>query len=358
MTVAAPQQPMTIAVAAAAAPIAVIVDVAGVSPVASAASLRERLAATAFCWLDIFGGSDAERNELLSQTGFEEIDITWIQRFGRAGRLAIGQHKLRAVTWLAGPAGKPIEVHLVCSRQRILTLWRGDIAILDNIRQHFVDRIVEVGKSPFQATGILLQLLLSTLDHAIGGLDARLDHLQGQLDDRTSSVDFARLASQREDFQATWIGFDRYRSVVRTAIVGVEAVPGMDPRGAEELNDYAEQVEDFQEQLQERRRWMSDILHDAANAVAQRQGEQINRLTLVTLIFLPITAVTGFFGMNFNWMISALGSAAAFFVLGVLLPTLMVLLTVALFIHRGFIKRGRDCPSQTTICKHGRYRDE
>ena len=87
MTVAAPQQPMTIAVAAAAAPIAVIVDVAGVSPVASAASLRERLAATAFCWLDIFGGSDAERNELLSQTGFEEIDTTWIQRFGRAGRV-------------------------------------------------------------------------------------------------------------------------------------------------------------------------------------------------------------------------------------------------------------------------------
>jgi Mg2+ and Co2+ transporter CorA len=342
MTVAAPQQPMTIAAAAAAAPIAVIVDAAaGVSPVASAASLRERLAVTAFCWLDIFGGSDAERNELLSQTGFEEIDITWIQRFGRAGRLAIGQHKLRAVTWLAGPAGKPIEVHLVCNRQRILTLWRGDPAILDNIRQHFVERIVEVGKSPFQATGILLQLLLSTLDHAIGGLDARLDHLQVQLDDPTSSADFARIASQREDFQATWIGFDRYRSAVRTAIVGIEAVPGMDPRGAEELNDYAEQVEDFQEQLQERRRWMSDILHDAANAVAQRQGEQIHRLTLVTLIFLPITAVTGFFGMNFNWMISALGSAAAFFVLGVLLPTLMVLLTVAWFIHRGVVKIGR-----------------
>lgn len=339
MTIAAPQQSMTIA---AEAPIAVIVDVAGVSPVASAASLRERLRTTPFCWVDIFGGSDAERNELLSQTGFEEIDITWIQRFGRAGRLAIEQHKLRAVTWLAGSAGKPIEVHLVCSRQLILTLWRGDKAILDNIRQHFVERIVEIGKSPFQATGILLQLLLSTLDHAIGGLDARLDNLQVQLlDDRTSSADFARLASQREDFQATWIGFDRYRSAVRTAIVGIEAVPGMDTRGAEELNEYAEQVEDFQEQLQERRRWMSDILHDAANAVAQRQSEQIHRLTLVTLIFLPITAVTGFFGMNFNWMISALGSAAAFFSLGVLLPTLMVLLTVAWFIHRGVVKIGR-----------------
>src|ERR1700677_3879317 len=103
----------------------------------------------------------------------------------------------------------------------------------------------------------------------------------------------------------------------------------MDPRGAEELNEYAEQVEDVEEQLYERRRWMSDMMHDYATAIAQRQGEQINRLTLVSLIFLPVTALTGFFGMNFNWMIDALGGAVTFFVLGVMLPLLCVALTVA-----------------------------
>jgi len=215
------------------------------------------------------------------------------------------------------------------------------MAILDNLRQHFVERVGEVGKSPFQATGILLQLLLSTLDHAIRSLDAQLDHLRAQLDDRTTSADYARFASQHKELQTAWLGFDRYASAVRTAMVGVEAVPGMDPRGAEELNDYAEQVEDVQEQLQERRRWMSDIVHDAANALTQRQGEQINRLTLVSLIFLPVTAVTGFFGMNFNWMINALDSEAAFLFLGMLLPISMVLLTVAWFIQRGFIQIGR-----------------
>jgi Mg2+ and Co2+ transporter CorA len=343
MSVAVPKHAPSVAIVP--APFAVIVDAAGVSPLTTAASARERLVATAFCWLDIFGGDDTERKDLLTQIGLEETDIAWMQRFGQAGRLVIGGQKLRAVTWLAEPAGKLIEVHLLCSRQQILTVWRGDAAILDNIRQHFVERIGEVGKSPFQATGILLQLLLSTFDHAIRGLDVQLDQLRVQVDDRTSSADYAQLASLRQEHQAAWVGFDRYGSAVRSAMVGVEAVHGMDLRGAEELNDYAEQVEDFQEQLQERRRWMSDILHDAANANAQRQGEQINRLTLVTLIFLPITAVTGFFGMNFSWMISALGSAAAFFVLGLLLPTLMVLLTVAWFIHRGFIKIGRRLPT-------------
>jgi Mg2+ and Co2+ transporter CorA len=348
MNVDVPEHAPRAAIVPAAGPIAVIVDANGISPLANAESACERLAGTAFCWLDVCGGDDTERKDLLTRIGLEETDIAWLQRFGQAGRLAIGPQKLRAMTWLADPAGKFIEVHLLCSRQRILTFWRGDGSILDNIRQLFVDRIGEVGKSPFQATGILLQLLLGTLDHAIRAFDVQLYHLRAQLDDGMSGTDYARLASQRQEFQATWIGFDRYGSAVRSAMVGVEAVPGMDPRGAEELNDYADQVDDFQEQLQERRRWMSDILHDAANAIAQRQGEQINRLTLVSLIFLPITAVTGFFGMNFGWMTAALRSEAAFLTLGVLLPALMVLLTVAWFIRRGFIQIGRRPPAHAS----------
>ena len=52
----------------------------------------------------------------------------------------------------------------------------------------------------------------------------------------------------------------------------------------------------------------------------QHQSDQINRLTLVSVIFLPITFVTGFFGMNFNWMIANIGDRRAFLALGVALP--------------------------------------
>jgi hypothetical protein len=134
------------------------------------------LAVTSFYWLDICGGDDMERRDLLSQIGLEEADIAWAQRFGQAGRLAIEREKLRAVTWLAEPSGTFTEVHLLCGHRHILTIWRGDPAVLGHIREHFVERIGEVGKSPFQATGILLQLLLGTFDHAIRSFDAQLDN--------------------------------------------------------------------------------------------------------------------------------------------------------------------------------------
>ena len=46
-------------------------------------------------------------------------------------------------------------------------------------------------------------------------------------------------------------------------------------------------------------------------------NEVQERLTIVATIFLPLTVLTGFFGMNFNWMIDNLSSAWAFFALGV-----------------------------------------
>jgi len=102
----------------------------------------------------------------------------------------------------------------------------------------------------------------------------------------------------------------------------------MDPRGAAEFNDYAEQVEDTEHRLHDRSEWASSILQNHAAAVAKRQADQISRLTLVSIIFLPLTFITGFFGMNFNWMIQIIGSADAFVLLGVILPTLCVVLTV------------------------------
>jgi Mg2+ and Co2+ transporter CorA len=323
-------------------PIAFIVDAAGIWPMDMAA--RDRAIASTFRWIDISGGDDGERRDLLEHLGFEEPDIEWALRFGQLGRMVINRNRLRAVTWLADPAGQLIELHLTCTKRAIVTVWNGNPAALEEVRQHFAERIAAVESTPYQAAGMLLQLLLGTLDHTIRDIDAQLDGLRLNFD-QGGVVDLAPLIAQRQRLQFAWVNFDRYTSSVRSAVVGIEAVAGVSPQGAEELNDYADRVEDIEEKLIERRRWMSEIIHDSTTAIAQRQGEQINRLTLVSLIFLPVTAVTGFFGMNFNWMINALGTERAFFALGVILPILMVLVTVAWLAHRGLIRFARRPPA-------------
>jgi len=56
------------------------------------------------------------------------------------------------------------------------------------------------------------------------------------------------------------------------------------------------------------------------------------RLTVVATIFLPLTVITGFFGMNFAWFVDRIGSGADFVLLG--LGTILVAVVIAMALLR------------------------
>ena len=67
------------------------------------------------------------------------------------------------------------------------------------------------------------------------------------------------------------------------------------------------------------------LLGDTLN----RKSTLINeRLTLVAVVFFPLTVSTGFFGMNFGWLVENIGSLATFLVFGILVPLALVGVTV------------------------------
>ena len=317
---------------------AMIIDASGVRPAADALEVGKQVAAGRFFWLDISGEDPSARHAFLTEAGLNAADAAWALRFGQAGRMQIGVEGLRTATWIADRAGNVIELHLIGREKCITTLWGGDPATLDDIRWQFAERLGGIENNLYEAAGILLQLLLGTLGSAFQVIDMKLDGLRLALGGRTGAPDSAALAERLQALQSTAASFNRYLGSVRAATTGIETVHGAGVRGAEELNDYADQVEDVEQQLFERRQWMSNIIHDFSAEIARKQSEQINRLTLVSLIFLPVTALTGFFGMNFNWLIASIASGEAFLILGVLLPLLGVVLTIAWLWRRDIIR--------------------
>ena len=317
---------------------AVIVDASGVRPASDAREVGKQVAAGRFFWLDISGGDPSVRHTFLTRAGLNAADVEWALRFGQAGRMHIGGGGLRTVTWIADRAGNIIELHLIGRNKCIATIWSGDPSTLDDIRWQFAERLEGFENNPYEAAGILLQLLLGTLGSAFEAIDKKPDGLRLALGRPTGAPDSAALAQRLEGLQSIAASFNRYLGSVRAATTGIESVGGAGVRGAAELNDYADQVEDVEQQLFERRQWMSNIIHDFSAEIARKQGEQINRLTLVSLIFLPVTALTGFFGMNFDWLIASIASGKAFIILGVLLPLLSVVFTIAWLWHRNIIR--------------------
>jgi hypothetical protein len=197
-------------------------------PVKDENTLCEIVASERLFWLDISIGDGEAWSDLLTNLNFEGPEISWMRRFGQEGCITISKEGLRAVTWLAGPAGDLCELHVLCTRRCLVTVWSGDPAILSEARQNFAEREGELEKSPYFLAGILLQLLLETLGTAISNLDSRIQDLRDQLEREPASIDFAMLKKRLHRFQSAWSAFDRFGSAVRLAMVGVEAVSGMD----------------------------------------------------------------------------------------------------------------------------------
>jgi magnesium transporter len=66
-----------------------------------------------------------------------------------------------------------------------------------------------------------------------------------------------------------------------------------------------------------------------------RLNETMYWLTVVATIFLPLTFMTGFFGMNFDWLVVHIESPAAFAILGVAAPAASALLIWLAIKRRG-----------------------
>jgi magnesium transporter len=62
------------------------------------------------------------------------------------------------------------------------------------------------------------------------------------------------------------------------------------------------QVDKLWQEYQALRAWMSELMEIQRDNIASKTGERINRLTILSTVFLPITFMSGFYGMNFKYM--------------------------------------------------------
>jgi magnesium transporter len=77
------------------------------------------------------------------------------------------------------------------------------------------------------------------------------------------------------------------------------------------LRDVYDHAVRMVEQVDSYRDILTGALDVYLSSVSNRVGEQTRRLTVVATIFLPLTFLTGFFGMNFGALVSAIGTPQA-----------------------------------------------
>ncbi|MFD9097330.1 CorA family divalent cation transporter [Streptomyces collinus] len=231
--------------------------------------------------------------------------------------------------------GRVVHVHAMATERHLVTVHRGPVAPLENL----ADRLGQ--ERPADAVAVLFLLLQESLDTfrraAVADLLA-VEDLEDEMFERRRPEQVYRLARMRR----------------RAALLHHYLLPYL--QSTDEIvmrrmlsRDFPEERRRLAQEFQHTGRLvLTDIqaLQDAtrrafasySSLVSGEQNGVINRLAIVSTIFLPLTFLTGYFGMNFSYLTDEMESRAVFWLFAVALQVL-VLVGALYALHRTHIWR-------------------
>ena len=195
---------------------------------------------------------------------------------------------------------------------------------------------IPAGRSERYAVYVALEGMTATLIEALGAVEREIADIESKLIDedstRTSHEDRRVIRSLRSRLTMLRMRIAAERGIFGRVGEEIDQVPSLEA----DREVYFERIEDELDRAVDR-------VDAASSSLTHLLDLQLNettfKLTVVATIFLPLTFLTGFFGMNFGWLVDHIDSPVAFWLLGVGLMTGPLLLVLALLRGGGASER-------------------
>jgi magnesium transporter len=219
---------------------------------------------------------------------------------------------------------RPIEVHVLVSGDYLLTVHEEGVSLPKLLTPDTPE-----GRSEQYIVYAILDAMVATAYDALNEAELTLEGLQLMSTDlRASRVRMATLRAINSRLSRMRRRIGPQRGIFERISMEIGRIEGLEADS-----------EQYFERIYAQLTRLIDAIDAAGDGMAKlidlRLNETIYWLTVVATVFLPLTFVTGFFGMNFTWMISQIDSPLAFMLLGIGTPVLGVVLTLLLVRRRG-----------------------
>ena len=262
-------------------------------------------------WVDLRDPGDDELTAVAEILGVHELALEDSREFGQRPKLDRYDDRLLLVFFglHLQPDGMPcpVEVHIHVTAGAVLTVSRVPPAQLERVRAS-----LQQGSECSQGE-LVYRVIDAVVDSLTDGLETvgdRIDAIGQTIFQRPRARDRDRMAVMRRTLNGLRRTLVIQRQVFDRAAERIAAIAAQDEDISAYLADVGDHLWRALDDADMERETLTGMLDTYANEVQER-------LTITATIFLPLSALTGFFGMNFNWMIDHVGSAWTFFGLGV-----------------------------------------
>lgn len=263
--------------------------------------IAEAIAGGAYCWIDIERPEDAPA--VLGPINVDQDALRRVQRTGAFSDFVLGRHCIHCTfveTFFAGDDLTLNTVHVVLGEGFIATIHAEPSVLLNQMRASYEGDFYGAARSG----GFLL---FEIADHLISGYRSTMAALSTEVDEIQRTL----LGDVGDEILTDVSELTRALMDYRNAVVGArETIYELATRRSPFISESTQPFLDRQTLSLERlasdaateRTVLSETLNLYMGIVSHRTNKVVNRLTVVSMIFLPLNFLAAVYGMNFDVM--------------------------------------------------------
>jgi magnesium transporter len=287
-------------------------------------------------WLDIQAPDDDDYRLLSDTFKFHQLTIEDVKHQNQRPKLDGYDGYVFAVVFVIALAGEEVsfrEHHLYIAPDYLVTVHHPAEPSFDKLNQRIAESPQSACRKSSFLTYLVMDALVDTTFTALETLDEAVDKLQDEVLQNANNAQLARL----QDMKHSAVEMRRILGAQRDMF---QRLVTLSLEADRETTAYYRDVYDHIIRQYETVDSLRDLLTGAMDVylstVSNRLNMTVKALTVVASLFLPLTFLTGFFGMNFGWLVSRIGTGYAF-IIGLSIMAISILTQLFFFRRRGWI---------------------
>ena len=287
-------------------------------------------------WLDIEAPDDDDYRLLSDTFKFHQLTIEDVRDQNQRPKLDGYDGYVFAVLFVIGFANDVVEFrehHMYIAPQFLVTVHQLPEPCYVELNRRIAESPESACRKTSFLTYLVMDALVDTTFDSLEALDTSVDKLQDDILEEATTQQLVLLQELKHDAAEMRRILGAQRDMFQRLVThSLEQ--------DQETTAYYRDVYDHIIRQYENVDSMRDLLTSAMDVylstVSNRLNMTMKTLTVVASLFLPLTFLTGFFGQNFGWLVSRIGSFAAFSI-GVTFMALSIVVQLVFFRRRGWI---------------------
>ncbi len=203
-----------------------------------------------------------------------------------------------------------VEVHVMLGDSWLATVSDVEVPALASLWSACELRPDIAGGRPTAVFHRVCDALVDSMFPVLDEVDDQIDHVENDIVERADAHTVSDIFRLKRELNGLRRVLGPQRDLLQ--LLSGPRVARLDAEAQLYLRDVYDHAVRMVEQIDSYRDLITGSLDVYLSSVSNRLGEQTRRLTIVATIFLPLTFLTGFFGMNFGVLVSAISTPAAF----------------------------------------------